>query len=97
MPAVVRLGDYGSGHGCWPPRPNDQGSPNVVCNGKPVHRLGDHWEVHCCDGNCHDGYAAGGSPNVFCNGKPVCRIGDPISCGSYMAEGSPNVFCNGGG
>ncbi len=44
---VVRLGDKSCGHGCWPPRSNDQGSPNVFVNGRPVHQLGDHWATHC--------------------------------------------------
>ncbi|MCX7999773.1 MAG: hypothetical protein N3A69_12625 [Leptospiraceae bacterium] len=47
MPEVVRLVDKSCGHGCWPPRPNDEGSPNVFVNSRPVHRLGDHWETHC--------------------------------------------------
>ena len=93
MPPVVRLGDIDTGHSCWPPRPNDQGSPNVFANGIPAHRLGDHWVVHCC-GDCHDSNLAGASPNVFVNGIPWGRIGDSIACGSFCAQGSPNVFAN---
>ncbi len=96
MPAVVRLGDMSCGHSCFPARPNDEASPNVFVNSKGVHRLGDHWETHCCPaGPCHDGYASSGSPNVFVNGKSVCRVGDSIDCGDTMCEGSPNVFVNG--
>ena len=94
MPSIVRLGDTGSGHGCFPPRVNDQGSPNVFVNGIPAHRLGDHWTVHCCSGSCHDSVMAAGSPNVFVNGLPVARIGDGVACGSVAAQGSPNVFAN---
>jgi len=47
MPAVVRLGDICTGHGCWPPRQNIEASPNVFVNGRGVHRLGDAWAVHC--------------------------------------------------
>jgi len=46
MPAVVRLGDNSCGHGCFPPRPNVEASPNVFVNSKGAHRLGDAWAVH---------------------------------------------------
>lgn len=93
MPAAHRLADRCTGHGCYPSRPNIEGSPNVFVNSRPAHRVGDAWGVHCC-GSCHGGNAASGSPNVFVNGKPKCRIGDAVSCGSAMATGSPNVFVN---
>lgn len=89
---VVRLGDLSCGHDCFPPRPNDEGSPNVFVNSKPVHRVGDHWVTHCCGPKCHDGTASSGSGSVYVNGKPICRVGDAISCGDTMCEGSPNVF-----
>lgn len=96
MPPVVRLGDIDTGHGCWPPRPNAQGSPNVFANGIPAHRLGDAWSVHCCPTipECHASNLAGASPNVFVNGIPWGRIGDAVACGSSCAQGSPNVFAN---
>jgi uncharacterized Zn-binding protein involved in type VI secretion len=92
MPAVVRLGDNCSGHGCYPARQNVQASNNVFVNGRGVHRLGDAWATHCCGVSCHDGTASSGSSTVFVNGKPICRVGDSVSCGSTMAEGSNNVF-----
>jgi uncharacterized Zn-binding protein involved in type VI secretion len=92
MPAVVRLGDNCSGHGCYPARPNNQASNNVFVNGKGVHSLCDDWASHCCGIPCHDGIASSGSSTVFVNGKPICRVGDSVSCGSTMAEGSDNVF-----
>jgi uncharacterized Zn-binding protein involved in type VI secretion len=91
MPAVTRQGDLCTGHGCWPSRPNDQGSPNVFCNGIPVHRQSDHWETHCCV-SCHDSVLAAGSSTVFVNGLQVGRIGDPVACGSSVMTGSSNVF-----
>ena len=94
MPAAVRLGDISTGHGCWPPRPNDSASPNVFINSIPSHRVGDHWPTHCCTPGCHDGNQATGSPNVFVNGRPKARVGDSISCGDFNAQGSPNVFVN---
>lgn len=89
--AVARLYDICTGHTCWPSRPNDQGSPNVFVNGRPAHRVGDHWQVHCCT-DCHDSVLAAGSPTVFVNGRALGRIGDPVACGSRVATGSPNVF-----
>ena len=93
MPAVTRLGDMGTGHGCYPARPNISGSGNVFTNGIPTHRLGDGWTVHGC-GNCtpHGGVTSGGSGSVFVNGLSIARIGDPVSCGSTIAAGSGNVF-----
>lgn len=95
MPAAHRLGDICTGHGCYPPRPNIEGSPNVFVNGLPSHRQNDAWMPHCCGSSCHGGQAANGSSSVFVNGKPKCRIGDSVNCGSTMASGSPNVFVGG--
>lgn len=97
MPAAARHHDICTGHGCWPARPNDQGSPNVFINGRPVHRVGDHWQDHTCPSipNTHDGQLADGSSTVFCNGRKVGRVGDPVDCGSHVATGSSNVFVGG--
>ena len=92
MPAVTRLGDVCTGHGCYPPRVNDEASTNVFVNGIGVHREGDHWVTHTCGDNTHDGILETGSSTVFVNGIPAARIGDPISCGSLSAQGSPSVF-----
>ena len=94
MPAAVRFNDICTGHNCWPPRPNDQGSPDVFINNLASHRLTDHWVTHCC-GTCHDSNACQGSPDVFVNNLNKCRIGDAVCCGSRMATGSPDVFVNG--
>jgi uncharacterized Zn-binding protein involved in type VI secretion len=92
MPAAARLGDYCTGHGCWPPRTGVTASPNVIINGIRAHRLNDTWNIHCCPkAGCHPGAVASGSASVFINGRPAARIGDSISCGSYIAMGSPNV------
>jgi len=92
MAAICRLGDISTGHGSFPPRVNDSGSPNVFVNSMPIHRLGDHWITHCDSHSCHDGVDASGSPSVFANGRVVARIGDSISCGDMIAQGSQNVF-----
>ena len=99
MAAVSRLGDICTGHGCWPPRPGVTASPDVFVNGIPVHRVGDAWQVHCCDGSCHPGVVVSGSNSVYINGSPAARIGDSINCGSLIAAGSFNTFVgdSGGG
>jgi uncharacterized Zn-binding protein involved in type VI secretion len=95
MPAIVRLGDKCSGHGCFSARPCVEGSSDVFANGKGVHIVGMAWDSHGCAG-CppHDSVLAAGSPDVFANGKPVGRVGDPIECGSTCAEGSPDCTIN---
>lgn len=93
MPASVRLHDICTGHGCYPPRPNIQGSPNVWVNGRPKHRVTDAWASHCC-GDCHGSVQATGSPNVWVNGLAAARIGDLVACGSRNLTGSHNVFIN---
>lgn len=94
MPAVVRLGDICTGHGCFPPRPNVQASGDVFVNGIGAHRRGDAWGVHCC-GICHGSVLAVGSSTVFVNGQQLARIGDAVACGSAAAQGSPTVFAGG--
>ena len=91
MAAVTRQGDISAGHG-YPPRPNDQGSPDVFVDNLPVHRQTDHWPTHCIPGSCHDGVTLAGNPTVFVNNLPIARIGDPISCGDKIAQGSQTVF-----
>lgn len=96
MAAVARLGDLCTGHGCWPPRPGIEASDDVFVNGIRVHRVGDGWQTHCCDGSCHPGVVVSGSGSVFINGRSAARIADSINCGSLIAQGSPNVFIGGG-
>jgi uncharacterized Zn-binding protein involved in type VI secretion len=95
--AVQRLGDLCTGHGCWPPRPNAEGSGTVLCNGLPVHREGDAWEPHTCPDipETHASVLAQGSATVFVNGRGIGRAGDPVACGSVAVPGSPNVFAGG--
>ena len=95
MPPAHRKGDICTGHGCFPPRPSAQGSPNVFTNNIPQHRLTDAWSAHCCGPPCHGSVLCAGSPNVFANTLAVARKGDPVCCGSACATHSPNVFANG--
>lgn len=80
-----------TGHGCWPPRNNIQGSPNVFVNAIPWHRQGDGWSVHCCPCSppcCHSSVLAAGSSTVYVNGKQAARVGDPVACGSRCLQGN---------
>ncbi|WP_175253460.1 PAAR domain-containing protein [Pseudomonas sp. BMW13] len=97
MPAVSRLGDNCTGHGCWPPRPCTEASPNVRVNGIAAHRQGDAWAAHTCPTipETHASVLAAGSTTVRVNGKQLARIGDPVACGSAVAQGSANVFAGG--
>lgn len=95
MPAVHRHTDLCTGHGCFPPRPNVQGSTDVFVNGLGAHRVTDTWASHCCGPVCHASVQAGGSGTVYVNGLSLARIGDPVACGSVCATGSQNVFAGG--
>lgn len=94
MPAAARLGDKDTGHGSFPPRANVEGSPNVLINGIPAHRVGDAWPAHSNGKSSHPAVTAAGSATVFVNGKALARVGDPLSCGGTIAEGSGTVFAN---
>ena len=95
MPAVTRLGDKCTGHGCHPPRPNRSASTDVFVNSKGAHRKGDGWHVHICPPKIyapHGSVLAAGSATVFANSKPIGRKTDPVACGSTVRQGSGNVF-----
>ena len=97
MTAITRLGDFTTGHGCFPARPSIAACHSVFANDIPVIILGDSegvYAIHCCGSSCHGGYLSGGSPNVFVEDQPVGRIADPISCGDHVGVGSPDCFCN---
>ena len=85
--------DLCTGHACYPPRPNPQGSPNVFTNNRcQIRQSADVYLPHCCGPPCHVGVVAQGSPTVYVNELQMARIGDPVSCGSAVGTGSPNVF-----
>lgn len=96
MPKAARLSDSCTGHGCFPSRTTDQGSPNVFVNNLASHRQGDHWVSHgCATCTSHDSVLASGSGSVYINGKQAGRVGDPIACGSFVSSGSGNVYIGG--
>ncbi len=92
MYGVCRVTDMCTGHGFWPPRQCDGGSQDVYVDGSPVHRVDDHWIIHCYGSDCHDSTLLQGSYTVFANGRGVGRVKDPVVCGSKVATGSNTVF-----
>lgn len=92
MPKAARMGDIGSGHGCFPPTSITAGSPNVSIEGSPAARLGDSLAPHDC-GNCasHGRAIAVGSGSVSINGKPAARVSDAIDCGGVIVSGAGTV------
>lgn len=93
MSVAARIGDMSAGH-CFFPRPNTQGSPNVLINGRPAHTIGMKWPIHKCGKKFHPSFTAMGSPNVIVNGLALARVGDRLTCGDIIASGSPNVLVN---
>jgi hypothetical protein len=76
MPAITLVGDFCTGHDCFPPRPSTSGSASVYINGKSVVRLGDAYATHCCGNPCHAGVLSSASSSVFIEGVAVGRVGD---------------------
>jgi uncharacterized Zn-binding protein involved in type VI secretion len=98
MPAISRIGDMSTGHGCFPPTPLIKTPvkktffngilPSVV-NEKCQHA------THCCGPTCHAEETrapSSGASKTFIEGNPAARIGDEIACGDAISEGSPNSF-----
>lgn len=84
--------DVCSGHGGFPSRENDQGSPNVFTDGLPNHRQTDHWVVHSDGDSSHDSELCAGSATVYTNGLQQGVVGSPVCCGSVIATGSGTAF-----
>ncbi|MFW6242610.1 MAG: PAAR domain-containing protein [bacterium] len=106
MKGIARLNDMCSGHGCWTPRSNIEGSPDVYCNNRPVHCETHSWEEHCCPVpilnpdtgettiimDCHNGVLEKGNPTVLVNWLQIGRCSDPIDCGSTVVTCSNDTF-----
>ena len=95
MPAITRLGEIASGHGCYPTHPAIQASTNVFVEGIAPVRQGDMYAPHACSPDVHVGALAVGSATVFVNGQQVGRLGDPVSCGSTVMQAAATVFAGG--
>jgi uncharacterized Zn-binding protein involved in type VI secretion len=96
MPAVIRLGDFSTGHLCFFPTPLVSTPVNkTFINGKKpgvVSNLCQHLP-HTCGIVIHvTRDPSDGASKTFIEGYPAARIGDDISCGDACGEGSPNTF-----
>jgi uncharacterized Zn-binding protein involved in type VI secretion len=90
---AARLGDIGSGHGCFPPTPIISASSDVIIENIPAARQGDALLPHGCS-NCppHPRAIAGGAGSVLINGMPAARLSDNVDCGGVITSGAGTVF-----
>lgn len=98
MPAVIRLNDMSTGHGCFPPTalvatPVTKTYFNGILAGV-VDQACVH-APHTCGLVTHGGETrapSSGAAKTYIEGNPAARIGDDIACGDTCAEGSSNSF-----
>ena len=98
MPAVIRLGDVSTGHGCFPPTnlaatPVSKTYVNGILAG--VVSGGCQYTAHSCGIVVHPNTSrtpSSGASKTYIEGNPAARIGDNISCGDACGQGSTNTF-----
>lgn len=99
--SASRKGDMGTGHGPFPARSNNEGSPDVFIDGYKAHTETHTWNNHNKGGsnpNTHGGKTSSGSGGVYINGEALARVSDSIQsnnqygCSSKIAQGSETVF-----
>jgi uncharacterized Zn-binding protein involved in type VI secretion len=98
MPGLCRITDLCTGHDFFAPRSPVVGSPDVLCNGVSVVRVGDPWQIHVRTVLPFDFHGASGligSSTVLCNGLGLMREGDFLDCESRVLTSSPDVICGG--
>lgn len=98
MPAVSRLGDMSTGHGCFPPT-NMVSTPvtKTFFNGikAGVVSAQCQFSAHTCGTTTHPNSSrtpSSGASKTYIEGNKAARIGDDIACGDAIAEGSSNSF-----
>jgi uncharacterized Zn-binding protein involved in type VI secretion len=96
MPAVSRLGDISTGHGCFPPTPLvNTPVGKTFFNGILACVVGSQHATHVCGIVVHPTPArpvVSGASKTFIEGSPASRVGDPIGCGDTCGQGSSNSF-----
>jgi uncharacterized Zn-binding protein involved in type VI secretion len=98
MPAVSRIGDMSTGHGCFPPTALvSTPVTKTFFNGKLASVVNSSCQhaTHCCGPTCHVGSTrspSSGASKTFIESNLAARIGDDIACGDAIAEGSNNSF-----
>lgn len=98
MPAVSRIGDRSTGHGCFPPT-NLIETPvaKTFFNGKLAGVVSTNckFAAHVCGRITHIPdirVPSSGASKTYIEGNLAARIGDNIQCGDAIAEGSANSF-----
>lgn len=98
MPAA-RIGDFNTGHDCFPPTPSEgPGAKTVFITNRPVQLKGDLYKKHCCLVSCEDddsgciGKSLDGSKTVKIEGQEPNRIGDKVSDDSVIMTGCNSVI-----
>lgn len=92
---AARYTDLCTGHGCYPPRPNAEGSPTVSIDDLALHRKTDSWYPHCCGLACHGAITVEGSQSVYCDDLPAARVMDGVLCSASIdtnLDGIPESF-----
>jgi uncharacterized Zn-binding protein involved in type VI secretion len=98
MPAITRLGDKTTGHGCFPPTSMiTTPVAKTYFNGKLAGVVNSNckWAAHVCGITTHNSdqrYPTSGASKTYIEGSLVARIADPIACGDTIAQGSSNSF-----
>lgn len=98
MPAISRLEDYSTGHGCFSPTQMiTTPIQKTYFNGKypGVKHSTCRWEAHTCGLVTHgssERYPSEGASKTYIEGYLVARIGDAINCGDVIGQGSYNSF-----
>jgi len=98
MPAVSRVGDTSTGHGCFPPTtmfksPITKTYVNGIIPGAKDSEC--QFYEHACGVTTHpvaERTPTQGTKKTFIEGYSVARIADQLACGDIIAEGSPNTF-----
>jgi len=98
MPAIIRIGDLSTGHGCFAPTtlvvtPVQKTFVNGIKAG--VVSPACQYISHVCGIVVHPQSSrnpASGAIKTFIEGNPAARIGDSIACGDACAQGSTNTF-----
>jgi uncharacterized Zn-binding protein involved in type VI secretion len=98
MPAVARIDDKSTGHGCFSPTALiTTPVAKTYFNGKLAGVVDSNckFEAHSCGITTHNTdirIPTGGASKTYIEGKKAARIGDGIQCGDAIAQGSNNSF-----
>jgi uncharacterized Zn-binding protein involved in type VI secretion len=98
MPAVARVTDKSTGHGCFAPTALiTTPVAKTYFNGKLAGVVDSNckFAAHSCGVTTHNSdirIPSSGAGKTYIEGKKAARIGDSIQCGDVIAQGSANSF-----